>query len=724
VLEELRIRGLGVIGDATVPLGPGLTVLTGETGAGKTMIVTGLQLLFGGRGDSARVRSGSEQATVDGRLRLAAGSPARQRVADAGGELDDDSGSDGVGDGSDSGSDSDGSGSGNVRGSAASGDSNERGRGDCAGASGLVLRRTVSAAGRSRAYVGGAPAPVAVLAELSEHLLALHGQADQALLTRPAQQRATLDRFAGVDLEPFRSAYTEWRAAEEQLHDRLTHAAQLRREADLLHHGIGEIAAADPQPGEDAELAAEAARLAHADALRAAARGAHDRLLGDPDSPMSDAPDVAALLGAAARGLAAVSGADSRLDGLAARLADLAAVTADLGAEFASYGEQLSSDPGRLEQLEARRAVLSGLDRKYGDGTGLAAVLDWAGEAAARLAGIDVSDEALAGLRARRDGAARRTASLAAQVRAARSSAARVLGAAITAELAGLAMPSAEVVVAVRPRPVVSGAPTLVVGGAGGAHGEVPGGGAGGAQREVPGGGAGGAHGEAPGGGGPVGGECGVGPDGADEVELCLRPQPGMPALPLARSASGGELSRVMLAVEVCLSGADPVPTMVFDEVDAGVGGRAAIEVGRRLARLAADRQVLVVTHLAQVAAYADAHLVVDRPVDTDVDRPVETNIASKADRRAASRPGEADRGRIVTSAVRPVDGEDRLAELARMLGGTDSAAAREHAAELLHAAVREHATRDRTVPAERGRGAGSRPRKRRKAAPDRVAQG
>jgi DNA repair protein RecN (Recombination protein N) len=596
VLEELHLRGLGVIDDAVLPLGPGLTVVTGETGAGKTMVVTGLLLLFGGRADAARVRTGAAQASVDGRLDVAAGSPAAQRVTDAGGELDD--------------------------------------------GSGLVLRRLVSAAGRSRAYVGGAPAPVAVLAELAEHLLTVHGQSDQLLLTRPAHQRATLDRFANLDLGDFRAAYETWRAADAALRDRVEHAAELRREADLLQFGLTEIEAADPQPGEDAVLAAQASRLAAADALRLAARAAHDALLGDPETPMGDAPDVASLTGAASRALAQVSGADAQLDALAARLADLVSLSLDLGADFAAYAEQLDADPARLEQLEQRRAVLTDLLRKYGDGDGgIDAVLSWAQQAAARLTRIDVSDEALAALRAERDAAAARVAELAAGLTAGRQVAAAELGKAVTAELAGLAMAGAEFAVAVRPRPATAGAPGLTIGGT----------------------------------------EVGVGPDGADEVEFCLRPHPGSPELPLARGASGGELSRVMLAIEVCLAGADPVPTMVFDEVDAGVGGRAAVEVGRRLARLAAGRQVLVVTHLAQVAAFADRQLVVDKPVEAS--------------------------GRVVSSDVRLVDGADRVAELARMLGGTDSGAARQHAAELLDMAADERRHWQSSRPVRRPNG-------------------
>ncbi len=567
MLEELRIRGLGVIDDAVLPLGPGLTVVSGETGAGKTMVVTGLLLLFGGRGDSARVRAGADAAVVDGRVEIAGGSPVAQRVRDAGGELDD--------------------------------------------GTGLVLRRTVSSAGRSRAYVGGAPTPIAVLGELAERLLAVHGQSDQLRLTRPSEQRAALDRFAGLDLTGYHAAYAQWRAAVEAYDERTGRMAELRREADLLTHGLNEIEAAQPQPDEDAELATLAGRLSHADALRLAARAAHDALLGDPDDPGAAEADVSALLSATRRLLSQQAGADSELDALTDRLTDLVALAADLGSDFGAYTDALDADPARLEQIEARRAVLAALVRKYADGPDpdLAAVQDWAKRAAERLADIDVSDEAIAELAARRDAATSALTTLAVEITTQRTAAAERLGAAATAELAGLAMPRAQLAVTVRPRP------------------------------------------------------DGPGPDGADEVELLLQPHPDAPPLPIARGASGGELSRVMLALEVCLAGTDPMPTMVFDEVDAGVGGRAAGEVGRRLARLSRDHQVLAVTHLAQVAAYADTHIVVDK---------------------------QAGQTGVTASDVRVVTGEQRVAELARMLAGSATATALEHAAELLDQAAGE----------------------------------
>jgi DNA repair protein RecN (Recombination protein N) len=593
MLEELRIRGLGVIDDAVLPLGPGLTVVTGETGAGKTMVVTGLQLLFGGRGDATRVRAGQELAIIDGRLLLEPESVSARRVADAGGELDADNT--------------------------------------------LVLRRTVTASGRSRGFAGGAPVPVSVLGDIGTQLFSVHGQSDQLRLTRPAEQRAALDRYGEHDVATYAAKFRAWRVAEDRLADRTARARELARQADVLRHGVAEITAAAPVPGEDAELRATASRLAHADDLRLAARTAHDALLGDADDPASYASDVATLLGIARRSLDMEAADDPALGAMRDRMIELAALVADLGADLVQYGALLDADPARLAEVEDRRALLTRLTRKYGPE--LTDVLAWAEEAERQLVDLDVSDEALAALAAERDALAAETAKLGSALSAARHNAADRLASAITAELAGLAMPDARVTVTVASRTQGAGGYPLIVDGA----------------------------------------PTVAGPDGLDEVEILLQPRPDAPALPVQRGASGGELSRVMLAIEVCLGAAGKdVPTLVFDEVDAGVGGRAAVEVGRRLARLAQDYQVIVVTHLPQVAAYADQHVVIDKPEDS-------TN-----------------RG---VSAVRIVDGADRVAELARMLAGSDTETARQHAAELLTSAAADLAddsTRIGRSPARR----------------------
>ncbi len=593
MLEELHIRGLGVIDDAVLSLAPGLTVVTGETGAGKTMVVTGLLLLFGGRGDAARVRSGADQASVEGRVELDPGSPVAQRVHDAGGQLDD--------------------------------------------GTGLVLRRVVSAAGRSRAYVGGAATPVGVLGELAEQLVAVHGQSDQMRLTRPGEQRAVLDRFAGTDLAEYSAAYTRWRGAASALDERVAQAGALRREGELLAHGLAEIERAAPRPGEDVELAALAARLAHADGLRVAARTAHNALLGDADDPAAEAIDVVALLSGARRSLQQHAGADPAVEALASRVTELLALAGDLGADCAAYADLLDADPAGLEQVETRRAELGGLVRKYTDGPDpdLGAVLSWAESAQQRLADIDVSDDAIRALTAQRDAALADVQRLACWLSEKRLQAAKELAGAVSAELIGLAMPSARFTVRV--------------------------------VRTDP------------------------SPSGADEVEFLLQPHQDAPALPIARGASGGELSRVMLALEVCLAGSDPMPTMIFDEIDAGVGGRAAVEVGRRLATLSRAHQVVVVTHLAQVAAYADRHVVVDKQVVRK--RVVGEHVVGEqvVGEQVVGERGIGDG--VTASDVRTVTDIERVAELARMLAGSDSATAFEHAAELLQVATSERLT-------------------------------
>ena len=611
-LVELRIRDLGVIEDAELRLGPGLTVLTGETGAGKTMVVTSMLLLFGGRADAQRVRPGAQRAVVDGRLALPPDHPAVRRVLDAGGELDDDGT--------------------------------------------LTLRRVVAANGRSRAFAGGAPVPVGVLAEVAAEVVAVHGQTDQLRLTRPAEQRASLDRFAAARdprfagvVQRWDAAYAAWREAEQTLRDRRARAGELRREADLLRHGLAEIDTAAPQPGEDTDLAAREARLGHLDALREAARTAHDAVVGDADDPSGSGADVATLLGRARWALdhAGTGDADPRVADLAGRLAGLAAAVSDLGTELSSFLADLDAegaDPEALARVQERRHRLAGLVRSYADpyadppSAGIDGVLAWAAAARRRLGDLDVSDEALQALAGRAAAARDTAAAAAAALSAARSKAAKALSGAVTRELAGLAMAAAAVEVTVTPRAAVdTDRPERPESnGAAGWGLEVD-------SRVV--------HAAA---------------DGTDEVAIVLRPHPEAPGLPVHRGASGGELSRVMLALEAVLAATDPVPLLVFDEVDAGVGGRAAVEVGARLARLAAHHQVLVVTHLAQVAAAGDGQVAV---------------------RRGEGAVGRSD---VVTLATTP-----RTAELARMLSGDDTPTARRHAEELLWTGqrAREEAT-------------------------------
>jgi DNA repair protein RecN (Recombination protein N) len=581
MLEEVRITGLGVIDDAVLELSAGFTALTGETGAGKTMVVTALGLLFGGRADPARVRPGAARAAVEGRLLVSA--EIAREIQDAGGDLDDEG-------------------------------------------STLVLSRSVSAEGRSRAFAGGRSVPVSLLQVLADDLVAVHGQSDQQQLLKPGRQRDALDRFGGPDLaaalSDYRRVFSRHRAVREEL-ESLTRAERERvAEAEMLRRGLAEVEAVAPVTGEDTALLAEEEKLANADALNAAATMAHEALLGDPAAASVDGgSDAVTLLGVAGRALEPVRAHDPVLAGLADRLAEATYLVSDVAAELASYTDALDSDPARLAAVQERRAALGRLVRAYGTTAGggvggspdVAAVLDWAKQAGSRLAELEGDNDKIAALAGEESSLASQVTSLAAKLTALRLAAAERFASAVTAELTALAMPHASL--------------TAVV-----------------SALDAP------------------------GPHGADDVEIRLAAHPGAPLLPLNKGASGGELSRVMLAIEVVFAGADPVPTFVFDEVDAGVGGKAAVEIGRRLARLARSSQVIVVTHLPQVAAFADNHLVVEKSGD----------------------------GLVTESGVVRLDRSARARELSRMLGGLEeSEFGQAHAEELLAMADREREAAD-----------------------------
>ncbi|XVQ82762.1 DNA repair protein RecN [Microbispora siamensis] len=573
-VEEVRIQGLGVIDEAVLELSPGFTVVTGETGAGKTMVVTGLGLLFGGRADPARVRPGADKALIEGTLVIEPGGRVAQQVADVGGEVEDGQ---------------------------------------------LIVSRSVSAEGRSRAWLGGRAVPVGTLTYIADDLVAVHGQMDQQRLLQPGRQRAALDRYAGDELvKPLRAyeqAYKRHKQVGELLHELTVKARERAQEADVLRFGLEEIEKVEPRPGEDAELKEEAERLSHADALRTAATTAHAALLGDPMSSAQDVQDAVSLLGHAKAAVESVRDFDPALAGLADRLAEAGYLVSDVATELAAYAESVEADPARLAAVQERRAALNGLMRKYGED--VTAVLAWAQRAAERLTELDGDDERIEELAREHGELTERLGELAGELTAIRTAAADRFGQAVTEELTALAMPHARVSVAIT-------------------------------------------------------GTDGFGPYGVDEVELRLASHPGAPPLPLTKGASGGELSRVMLAIEVVFAGADPVPTFVFDEVDAGVGGKAAVEIGRRLAKLARTAQVIVVTHLPQVAAFADQHLVVEKASD----------------------------GRVVRSGVVTLDQEGRERELSRMLAGLeDSELGRAHAAELLSIAAADKAAWEKASP-------------------------
>ena len=558
MISDISISNLGVISEARLPLGPGLTVVTGETGAGKTMVVTALSLLLGARADSARVRSGSDATWVEGRFVVGDNLPVSQRVLEAGGSLDEGE---------------------------------------------LVLAREVLSEGRSRAIVGGRTAPVSTLSDLAEHLVVIHGQSDQMRLKSEGAQRDALDRFAGEAVAGVMADYGQAFSRYRELEDKRLHfeqeTAARAKEAEDLRVALGDIEAISPQVGEDVQLQQTIARLTNTEDLRIAAQAAKEAINSEDSAPGS--MDAAELVDRAVRSLERVASFDPAVEKIVTTLREAGYQLADADTALAGYLAGMEADSAQsLEQAHERLAGITQLMRRYGPT--LDDVLDMASAGSDRLLELDQHSDTLESLTEQASEALATAQDLAGALSAARSEAADRLAEAVTHELAALAMPTATLHVMVTPGDVLQ------------------------------------TH-------------------GVDAVSIQLSAHPGADPLPLGKGASGGELSRVMLALEVVIAGSDPVPTFVFDEVDAGVGGASALEIGRRLDALAHNSQVIVVTHLAQVAAYANNHLRVVK--DTD--------------------------GQVTTSSVVVLEGEERVSELARMLGGmSDSQTALSHARELL----------------------------------------
>ena len=607
MIESLHIEGLGVIETADLLLSPGLTALTGETGAGKTMVLTSLGLLLGRRAEASVVRAGAERALVEGAFALDPGSRAAERARQAGAEFDDDL---------------------------------------------LLASRTVPAAGRSRAHLGGRAVPSSVLADVGSHLVSVHGQSDQLRLRSASAQRSALDNLGGPEhaavCRRYARAYRARSQAAEALGRWRAEARARREEADRLRGWLEMLAEVAPDSGEDHALTIEAERLDHAEDLRLAVGAAHAALVGQEDAAAGEQADVAALLACAQRALTGAQGLDDALAELAERTRQLGILAADVAADLGEYLTRLDADPARLAWIQDRRGELAGACREIGGADveldDVDALLAWGRAAAERLAEIDGSaggaaalEQALADAQADLDEAA-------GELSAARRALAQRLETAVTAELDGLQMKGARLVVELE-------------------------------ALDEP------------------------GPTGAEAVSLLLSPHPGATPMPLGKGASGGELSRIMLALEVVLADATiagPTPdaedggaapdrqharTFVFDEIDAGVGGKAAREIGRRLARLARSHQVIVVTHLAQVAAWADTHLVVHKETPGEGGALEGAEGTDVADGTAGASTGT----RITRTRVTHVTGAERERELARMLSGhDDSEAALRHAAELL----------------------------------------
>jgi DNA repair protein RecN (Recombination protein N) len=566
MIEEISIRDLGVIGEARLPLGAGFTALTGETGAGKTMVVTALGLVLGERADAGAVRLGAPQAVVEGHWEVDESGAIADRVRDAGGDLD----------------------------------AAPNGRAQ------LILSRSVSSEGRSRATVGGRTAPVGVLSEIGEQLVVVHGQSEQIRLRSATAQREALDRFAGPDfaavLGDYQEIFRRWQTQQGELDVLIAERDRRAREAEELRLAMDEIEAAAPQRGEDDELAERSERLTNLEDLRLAAVEAQEAVSAQF---ADDAGDALARVDSAKRSLDRVASHDPALAPIVESLANASFALTEISGQLASYLSSLDADGGReLEGIQERRSTLSALARRYGPS--LDEVIDYLESGSSRLVELDSDADRILELGDEVDADRRRVDELADKLSALRHAAADRLGAEVTAELAALAMPDARL--------------TLEV-----------------TDREL-------------------------GLTGRDQVAILLQPHAGSEPRPIARGASGGELSRVMLAIEVVLAATDPVPTFVFDEVDAGVGGASATEIGRRLARLSQTSQVIVVTHLAQVAAFSTNHLVVEKGSD----------------------------GSVTASNVRLVHGEERTAEMARLLSGSpDSESALAHARELLDNAHR-----------------------------------
>ena len=556
MIEEIYIRDLGVIQEARLPLGKGLTVITGETGAGKTMVLSALGLLLGERADTAAIRRGQDQAFVEGRWLIPSGSAVIERVLETGAELD---------------------------------------QGE------LILNRSVSTEGRSRAAVSGRSTPVGVLTELGEMLVVVHGQSDQIRLKSAVAQREALDQFGGAELAgalaAYQTTYQSWRELTQRLADLKASLDARAAEADELRLAVDELEKLDANPGEDVELAEKAERLNNLEILRGAAALAHEAISSES---FGDAPDALGLIGQARRSLEQVSNHDPELGRLAELLKEIGVQLADASGEISSYLASLDLEgAGEINLIQDRRAALTAAMRKYGPT--LDDVIAFRSQASDRLLELDSSSETIDQLGAEYEVLADRLKQQADLLTGLRKAAATRLAQAVTAELNELAMGGASLVV-------------------------------------------------------EVGYADSYGSHGQDSVSIQLSSYPGAEPRPLGKGASGGELSRIMLAIEVVLAESQQAPTFIFDEVDAGVGGAAAIEVGRRLAMLAKRAQVIVVTHLAQVAAYADAHLRVLKTSSTE----------------------------FTATDVVQLDSEARVAELARMLSGlSDSESGLAHAAEL-----------------------------------------
>jgi DNA repair protein RecN (Recombination protein N) len=551
VLTELSVENVALIEEATLELSPGLNVISGETGAGKTLLATALQMLLGGRARSETVRSGAQRATVEGTFVLPA-ETGSQILTDSLGDLAEEIEQDEA----------------------------------------IVLRRTLTGEGRSRCYVGGVSVPVRALASLGERLVSYHSQREQTRLTEPAEQLAILDDFLDSEASEARHGHEGiWRSVERdrnELQELKTTSEARLREVEFLRYQVSELESAGYDPQELSDLSRERDRLRNVTDLLRATAAASSALSSEDGTGAVDA------VARAASELETASGYDDSLSGLLERLGGLSAELEDVLYELRSYVDELEADPNRLEAVDDRLAAMRALERKYGDVEG------YLEESRARLSRLENIDEETAELEARLAEGERRLEILGAALRAGREAAAARLSEKVQENLGDLNL----------------GKTTFRV-------------------ELVP---------------------TEPGPSGTERVEFMIQPNPGEPELPVRRYASGGELSRIMLAIRLSQERVEPGATYVFDEVDAGIGGETATAVGTKLRELGDRNQVLTITHLPQIASEAGTHVVVEK---------------------------EESKGRTITRIER-IEGEERRRELARMLSGRIDEASLAHASELL----------------------------------------
>jgi len=556
-LEEITIRSIGVIDQSTLEISKGLTVLTGETGAGKTMILTALNLILGGKADSALVRKGSERLVASGRFSIPKSSEHLfEEVLVEDGEL--------------------------------------------------IVTRTVATDGKSKATTNGVSATASTLSSVGENLVEVHGQAANQNITKSSRQRELVDRFGQIDLSQYQVALHDYHELKERIAALKKSIAQKDKELSELREFANAFKKLNPSATEYAEIDGEIARLSSVEEFRLATSQAIAAIEDEEAGSLTS-------LGVARRALDAARGKDPLLEAIYQQLSESFFLLDDAQSALNSYQSKLEADPARLDFLHARKADINSLLKKFG---GAGSHEQELSELAVRfknssdaIADLEGGDQRLAELETQLSAHKKVLLAAAKNVSESRAKAAEKLSMLVTAEIQQLSMPHASFVAKVESADYT----------------------------------------------GPK--ESDFTSHGCDEIAMFIQGHKDAPLVALAKGASGGEMSRVMLALEVVIATTHPIGTYVFDEVDAGVGGKAAIEVGKRLHQLAQHAQVIVVTHLPQVAAWADSHFVVTKNND----------------------------GTVSQSDVRNVSGEDRIEEIARMLAGLEnSSSAREHATELL----------------------------------------